>query len=48
MTIQLSADALAAYHLMREHSRVDWPDARQIDDEQYWPSVDEDSSVPHA
>ena len=47
MTIQLSADALAAYHSMRERSRVDWPDGRQIDDGQYWQAVDEARSAPH-
>ena len=36
MTIQLSTDTLAAYRLMREHCRVDWPDDQQAGDEQYW------------
>ncbi len=36
MTIPLSPAALAAYHAMRERSRVDWPDGQQAGDEQYW------------
>jgi len=36
VTIQLSADALAAYHSMRDRSRVDWLDGKQTGDEQYW------------
>ena len=36
MTIRLSADALAAYHSMRENCRVNWPDYPPADDEQYW------------
>lgn len=47
-TVRLSADALAAYHLMRDRSRVDWPDGQQTDDERYWQAVDEECSAPHA